>query len=394
MEIKINLANKSECTGCRVCADACPTSSIVFNADGLHYFPTINGETCIHCGKCMKVCPPLQWENKNNNRNEFDAKYYCAWNNDSNERFNATSGGVGGAMASYALAMGWYVCGAAFNDNYELIHIVSNKIEVLDKIRGSKYLQSDTSGVYKNIVELLSKGEHVLFLGTPCQADALRNVVPQKYMDNVMTCEIICHGVNSPIVWIDYKSYFEKKYNSKLKTYNFRSKSRGWGKLRVCYSFQNGWSQDVPAYKNIFHSWFGQHYMMRESCFSCEYRKKERYSDIIIGDFWGIENIAPELDVKKGASVLIVNSEKAKQFISRTDLSQTEIDTEKAQSVMKGFEDIMPEDQKLAQIARMKQFERDYLCYSFNEMATKRYPRITKWNKILKSVLYHLHIIK
>lgn len=394
MEKKIELAPKSQCTGCGTCNDTCPTASIAFRLSGLHYYPYIDEERCIKCGKCMNVCPPLKVGTRREREDNNTPLYYCAWNKDTQERYNATSGGVGGALAKHALDEGWYVCGAAFTDEWELKHIVSNEEAILERIRGSKYLQSNTDGVYRRIIELLNAGERVLFLGTPCQADALRSLVPSKYTKFLLTCEIICHGVNSPLVWKDYRKYIESVCGSKLASYNFRSKSKGWGKLRVSYSFENDSKVDVPAFRNIFHHWFGQHYMMRESCFRCEYRKKERYSDIVIGDFWGIENIAPELDVKKGTSVLIVNSERAMQFISQANLNLTAIASEKAQSVMKGFEDRMPEEQKLVQIARMKQFERDYQNYSFEEMATKRYPRITKWNKVLKSVLYHLHIIK
>ena len=394
MEKKIELIGHVQCTGCRACSESCPTDSISFSPDGLHFYPHITEDTCIHCGKCMNVCPPLQAEKYQRKETTFIPIYYCAWNNDPEERFNATSGGVGGALAKQALDEGWYVSGAAFTKEWKLHHKVSNKACILEEIRGSKYLQSDTTDTYCEILRLLRNGEKVLFIGTPCQTEALRNLVSAKQLESLLTCEIICHGVNSPIVWDDYKAYIEKKANSRLKSYNFRSKSKGWGKLRASYNFENGSSVDVPAFRNIFHHWFGQHYMMRESCFRCEYRKKERYSDLVIGDFWGIENIAPELDVKKGASVLIANSEKAMQFISKTNLNLIEIDAEKAQSVMKGFEDRMPEEQKIAQIARMKQFEKDYHQYSFEEMATKRYPRITKWNKVLKSVLYHLHIIK
>jgi len=394
MEKKIELVNHVQCTGCHACSESCPTSSISFSPDGLHFYPHITEVTCIRCGKCMKVCPPIHVRKHQPNEIPFIPRYYCAWNKDSEERFNATSGGVGGALAKQALDEGWYVSGAAFTDGWKLKHLVSNNLSSLEKIRGSKYLQSDTTGTYREILSLISHREKVLFIGTPCQTEALRNLVSVKQLESLLICEIICHGVNSPLVWDDYKAYIEKKANSRLKSYNFRSKSKGWGKLRVSYSFENDSKVDVPAFRNIFHHWFGQHYMMRESCFRCEYRKKERYSDLVIGDFWGIENIAPELDVKKGASVLIVNSEKAMQFISQANLNLTAIASEKAQSVMKGFEDRMPEEQKLVQIARMKQFERDYQNYSFEEMATKRYPRITKWNKVLKSVLYHLHIIK
>lgn len=391
---KIELVSHVQCTGCRACSESCPTDSISFILEGLHFYPHITEETCISCGKCVNVCPPLRAEKHQIKETSFIPIYYCAWNNDSAERFNATSGGVGGALAKHALDEGWYVSGAAFTDEWKLKHVVSNNASVLGKIRGSKYLQSNTTGTYREILKLLSNGEKVLFIGTPCQTEALRDLVPAKQMEPLLTCEIICHGVNSPLVWDDYRTYIETKAACRIKSYNFRSKSKGWGKLRASYCFENGISVDVPVFRNIFHHWFGQHYMMRESCFRCTYRKKERYSDIVIGDFWGIEKIAPELDVKKGASVLIVNSEKAMQFISQANLNLTEIVSEKAQSVMKGFEDRMPEEQKLAQIAQMKQFERDYQHYSFEEMATKRYPRIKKWNKVLKSVLYHLHIIK
>ena len=306
MEKKIELAPKSQCTGCGTCNDTCPTASIAFRLSGLHYYPYIDEERCIKCGKCMNVCPPLKVGTRREREDNNTPLYYCAWNKDTQERYNATSGGVGGALAKHALDEGWYVCGAAFTDEWELKHIVSNEEAILERIRGSKYLQSNTDGVYRRIIELLNAGERVLFLGTPCQADALRSLVPSKYTKFLLTCEIICHGVNSPLVWKDYRKYIESVCGSKLASYNFRSKSKGWGKLRVSYCYYNGKKVDVPAYRNIFHNWFGQHYMMRESCFRCKYRIKERYSDIIIGDFWGIENIAPELDVKKGASVLII----------------------------------------------------------------------------------------
>lgn len=390
---EIKLADRAECTGCMACHDACPTNSITTIFDGLHRQPLINADTCISCGKCQSVCAPLQGISQNI-RESFTPEYLCAWNEDSEERFNATSGGVGGALAKRALELGWYVCGAAFDDEWHLSHIVSNDISVLEKIRGSKYLQSDTSDCYKEIVSLLKKGEKFLFLGTPCQTEAIRRLAPSSVSENLLTCEIICHGVNSPIVWEGYKNYIEEKHQSPLKTYNFRSKSKGWGKLRASYTFQNGKKVDDPAYRNIFHSWFGQHYMMRESCFRCKFRTEERHSDIVIGDFWGIETIEPSLDVKAGASVLIVNSENAKTFVSKVCLNTKTIEASKAKSVIKGFVDKMPEEVKSMQIARMKKFTEDYQKHTFEEMTDKLYPRVSTFEKYFNSILYHLHLKK
>lgn len=240
MEKQIRLVDKSKCTGCRACSNVCPTSSIHFELDGLHYYPKINEDSCIKCGKCISVCSPLQWEKNHPAESEASAKYFCAWNIDTDERYSSTSGGVGSALAKLALKKGWYVCGAAFDKDWKLAHIVSNDKSIINKIRGSKYLQSNTDEVYKTIKDLLVKDEKVLFIGTPCQADALKNCIPSRLIGNLILCEIICHGVNSSLVWNDYKRHLEEDHNSPITYYNFRSKSRGWGKLRVSYSFANG----------------------------------------------------------------------------------------------------------------------------------------------------------
>lgn len=391
MEKRIKLAGLSDCTGCMACSNVCPTQSIDFKLCGLHYYPNINNSTCIKCGKCMSVCAPLNWDIYHDKTRNFEPIYYCAWNNDNLERFLATSGGVGGALAKYALEKGWYVCGAAFDDEWKLKHEISNEMGILERIRGSKYLQSNTDNVYSEIVKLLQNGEKVLFLGTPCQADGLRNITPLKYKGQLLISEIICHGVNSPVVWNDYKRYIEKQHNKLIIRYNFRSKSKDWGKCRVLYQFVDGESVDVPAYRNLFHSWFGLHYMMRESCFRCKYRSTERYSDIIIGDFWGIEKIEPSLDVRKGASVVIANSEKGQDFIKASNLTLKRIESHKALDVIKGYTDEMPEEAKLSQIRQMKRFEQEYKNCSFEEMAKKHRPTTTI-ERIIQYIRYRMHL--
>lgn len=233
-----------------------------------------------------------------------------------------------------------------------------------------------------------------MFIGTPCQADALKNCIPSRLIGNLILCEIICHGVNSPLVWNDYKKHLEENHKSPITYYNFRSKSRGWGKLRISYSFANGEKKDVPAYRNIFHSWFGRHYMMRESCFNCPYRTISRYSDIVIGDFWGIENIEPTLDVKKGASVVIANSSRGETFLADCNLTIKEINRNSALRVIKGYIDKTSNETKSMEIERMKQFEKDYKSYSFVEMYKTMYPLVTPMQKIISSILFHLHLKK
>ena len=394
MENQIKLVEKAHCTGCRACSNACPTSSIKFELNGLHYYPTIDEDTCIRCGKCMGVCSPLQWGIKHPSGIEAKSKYYCAWNKDAAERYAATSGGVGGAMAELALKNGWYVCGAAFDKDWHLSHIVSNDKSIIEQIRGSKYLQSNTDGVYAKIKVLLDEGENVLFIGTPCQTDALNNCVPVRLRENLLLCEIICHGINSPKVWEDYRHHLENYHKSPIAIYNFRSKSYGWGKLRVAYTLANGKEVDVPAYQNIFHHWFGQHFMLRESCLRCQYRTVNRYSDIIIGDFWGIETIEPSLDVKAGASVVITNTPTGESFFVECQMTKKEIESSSALKVIKGFVDKTSEEHKMKEIDRMHKFEEDYASHSFDAMYKQLYPRITPMQKLLNSVLYYLHLKK
>lgn len=225
MEKRVSLAPNNSCTGCAACTDVCPTNSITFVEEGIHSYPHINVDTCISCGKCMSVCQVLKQVVF---KPEIEQKFYCAWNKNALERKASTSGGAGSAMAAGAIALGFYVCGAGFDKHWHLRHVSSKEQSVIDSFRGSKYLKSDTCGSLREVARLIGRGEKVLFTGTPCQCDAVERIIPQSKRDNLITCAIICHGVNSPKVWEDYVSYIEKKEKSHLIEYNFRSKSKGW----------------------------------------------------------------------------------------------------------------------------------------------------------------------
>lgn len=393
MEKSIRLAGIEQCTGCSACHDICPHSSIEMKCgESIHTYPHINKDSCVSCGLCMRVCPVLNPKS----HDVVPQKYYMAWHKDENERKTSTSGGAGAALVSMALSMGWYVCGAAMDDAFELKHIVTCDEQESRKLKGSKYLQSDTRGVFKRVKELATGGSMVLFFGTPCQVEGLKNFLPEKAKCNVVTCGIICHGVNSPRVWKDYKLWLEQSNRSELKEYNFRSKTKGWqnsrggGNLRVYYRFSDGKVEDEPAWHNLFHWWFGHHYILRPSCLSCSCRKEQRSSDLTIGDFWNIERVNPKVDTFKGVSAIITSSESGESFLhSCTDLVYELVDEKKSKQVLKGFIEKHTLDCRNNEVAKELLFEKEYLAKGFDQMR-KDYPAqtvLSHYTWLLKSKL-------
>lgn len=389
MEKKIILADKQKCSGCAACSDICSKNAISMSyAEELHAYPIIDKLRCISCGRCMSVCPAL------NNEAQLSEKqhYYCAWSSDSEERQQSTSGGIGTAISRYAIDNGWYVCAAAFDNTWKLHHHCTNSLSHLSLFKGSKYLQSNTEGIFRTILELINNNEKVLFIGTPCQIEALNRFVPLARQGNLLTCGIICHGVNSPVVWKDYVQYIEAINHSKLLEYNFRSKSKGWQKknggpnLRVAYQFESGRKYDVPSWNNQFHYWFGKHYILRPSCIDCKYRKEQRNSDITIGDFWGIDKLLKNIDTYNGISVLIVSSTKGEDFIKSIPLiNKQEIPSDQATKVLKGYIDRTPRNVKDAEIIQAQHFKQMYLHQGFSSMVQK-YPCDTTLSYYFKAL--------
>lgn len=380
MELKIKLPDYEHCTGCSACAEICPHRSITMEfGESLHFSPRIDQDKCISCGLCSKTCPSLN----PGDVTSVEQKYYAAWHIDDNERMSSTSGGAGAALVSQALTNGWYVSGAALVEGFQLKHIVTNDVKEAALLKGSKYLQSSTINVFSRIKELALNGEHILFIGTPCQVEGLKRFLPIKQQENIITCGIICHGVNSPRVWDDYRDWLEETFRSKIEKYNFRSKSRGWqnkrggGNLRVSYSFENGKVVDVPAWHNLFHWWFGNHFILRPSCFQCDYRKENRNSDITIGDFWNVERVTDDVDLQKGVSAIITSTRRGDDFVkSCGTISVKLVDAEASKQVLKGYIEKTPIKSRQNEIKKELAFEKEYLCNGFYKMR-KRYPAQT-----------------
>ena len=220
----------------------------------------------------------------------------------------------------------------------------------------------------------------------------MKRVLPKKLQNNLLTCSIICHGVNSPFVWSDYRNSLEKNSNSRLESYNFRCKSHGWQKknggpnLRISYEFTSGKKVDVQSWRNQFHFWFGQHYIMRPSCFNCHYRTEERHSDIIIGDFWNIEKVCENLDTFNGVSAVITTTSRGETFLhSNPYLTIIPVNAQKSVSVLKGLINRKTKETQKKEIERAKFFEVEYCQHGFDYMA-KKYPYPTYLEQIINKL--------
>ncbi len=307
----IKISNPQDCCGCRNCENICPKQAIemIENNEGFVY-PHINN-ACVDCGLCTKVCPWI---------NEFDRKHYlkhpkcyAAINNDIEVQNKSSSGGLFGAFAKYILDNNGLVCGAILDENLKVRHICIDKIENLEKLYGSKYIASELSNVFKQIKEELNNGRFVLFCGTPCQVNALLLYVQKEY-DNLYTLEIICHGTPSQKLFDRYITYLEKKFHIKIRGYDFRNKKAAkWGTFKSLLTYSDGKRIHHKSLNADFDKYYknfldGSNY--RESCYICKYAKKERNADVTIGDFWGIEDIMPEIIDYNGVSEIIINSNK------------------------------------------------------------------------------------
>lgn len=300
---------KKDCVGCKACGDICPKDAIKYKIDEEGFwFPHIDSEKCISCEMCEKVCPALEKHySSSDSRKEPDT--YKAYHIDKEIRYNSTSGALYYAIAENFLKGGGYIAGCIYSDDYHSArHCISNTAEGLKKIIRSKYFQSDTEGVYQEILKLLKNGEKVLFCGTPCQVSALYGITGDKY-ENLFSVDLICRGINSPLAFSKYMDELERKFHSGITDVRLKDKSHGWLSLGTRVCFKNG----KKYYRNIFNDpWINAFVVgdlyMRQCCEACRYKGFPRCSDITIGDFWGINYTNEEK--KLGVSVALVNTEK------------------------------------------------------------------------------------
>lgn len=311
----INIIDKVQCCGCNACGDACAHSAISFKVDNEGFwYPEVDRTRCIDCGLCEKVCPILQISQIK--KNDFEQpECYAAQNKNLDSLFNSTSGSAFAAFAEKIYKDKGYVGGAIFNDDYSVREYISNNKEDLEKIRNSKYVQSNSEGFYIQVREILKEGKLVLICGLPCQMAALRSFLRKDY-DNLIIVDLICLGINSPLILPAYLHWKEEQHGSKLVYYKAKNKEMGWRELTTKMVFENGDVEYDKKDTNFFTVGFiGTHAFARPSCYDCKFKGFPRISDITIGDFWGAEKyIDKDLDRDLGTSIVLLNSNKGKLF--------------------------------------------------------------------------------
>lgn len=322
----IDIVNKHDCCGCNACGDICAKGAITFHKDNEGFlYPQVDKEKCIDCGLCDKICPNMHSEELK--KNDFEKPVcFAAIHKNLEIRFDSTSGGAFSALAKKAYQQHWYVGGAIWNEDWTVSQYISNNKKDLEKLRSSKYIQSDARGIFKQVKDLLVAGEKVLICGTPCQIAGLKSYLRKDY-ENLVTIDFICQYVNSPLIWGKYIDFLEKEHNSKVIYIKDKNKEIGWRALCNKVVFENG---DV-IYDSYNVNHFRRCYMQlgiasRPSCYHCQYKGFPRVADITIADFWGVEKYLPkEFDNNLGTSLIMCNSQKGLDYFDEKVKKNLEI---------------------------------------------------------------------
>lgn len=307
----IEIVDRKECTGCSACFSVCPENCIAMKVDndGFHY-PKVNHYKCTKCTLCIKICPVIDVSVVNN-----IPKAYACINNDEALRMQSSSGGIFAAMANEILNRNGIVFGAAFDENFNVTHQFVDSHDKLEKLKGSKYVQSQINTSYIKTKSFLDQGKLVLFSGTPCQIAGLKSYLQREYED-LFCVDFICHGVPSPKVWNKYIKYRSESASSSPQRISFRRKDYGWKRYSVSFLFKNDTEYLSNLRDDIYMKAFLTNISLRPSCYSCKFKTIHRQSDITLADFWGISNIFPDMDDDKGTSLVFVNNQKGNSIFN------------------------------------------------------------------------------
>lgn len=306
----LEVIEKDKCCGCSACFSACGHQAITMQLDSEGFeYPIINQEACVDCGLCQSVCPVLQYENRKDIRvKNSDVQIgFSARNKNFSQRLLSSSGSIFPPIAEWILDNDGLVVGAAYDNDFNVVHKFVESKDELCALQGSKYLQCKADNdTFKNIRNELKAGRKVLYSGMACQVEGLKSFLRKDYA-NLYTIDLICMGIPSYVVWQKYLSAFFG--GEKIKSINFKEKSIGWDTFTFRVDTDKRIFKERGMHnlylRSMFLSW-----NMRPSCFQCPFKKAKRISDFTLADAWGVFHNTPEINDNKGLSSVIVHSNK------------------------------------------------------------------------------------
>ena len=308
---KIELCGNDNCTQCSACINSCAKGAIIMteSSDGFK-IPQIDRNTCVECGACVNSCHRIT----SSLEYKRPIKTLACWTKNLSDREKSSSGGAFSVLARKVIDEGGIVFGACMGEDLQVRHIGIEKESDLILLQGSKYVQSYLGDIYRQVKEYLRNGRKVLFTGTPCQVGGLLTFLKKKY-ENLLTCDLVCHGVPSQKAFDIYIDKIGVRENSK--NFNFRY-TKGWGMQLSRQKNRKSRLRILSPERGYFFRAFEKGYMFSEACYACAYARPERVSDFTLADFWGIGKKEPfNYPIRKGISLMLVNSEKANVFLSQ-----------------------------------------------------------------------------
>ena len=309
----MHIENKYNCTGCGACYNICQKGAIKMQGDEYGFYkPVIDKEKCINCGLCEKVCPLNKYKSNNIDK----PKVFVFQNDDKDILYKCASGGAFAKFAKYVVEQGGTVYGVIYDENMVVSHSRAESLIDLEKMYSSKYVQSDTRKTFRSAKEDLENGKLVLFSGTPCQIAGLKSFLQKDY-ENLITVDLVCHGVPSPLVFEKYKQEFMTKLpaTEKLLNVNFRSKVEGWKEELTTTTTTT--TTTIDAKWDNFMRAFLRNLSLNESCTICQFNKLPRVADLTIADFWGVNDFDESLNDNRGLSIVLVNNLRGNSFLEK-----------------------------------------------------------------------------
>ena len=313
----------NNCVGCGACKTACKKEAISLIKNKQGFIKSyIDLNKCINCDLCKKVCPTINTPGKVEPIDTF------AYKAKDSIRKGSTSGGAASALAEEVIKMGGSVYGACLDESFKLYHKKIESAKDIAKMQGTKYIQSNMTGVFEDIKTDLKSDKKVLFIGTPCQTAAVLNFIKVNKLNvnNIYLCDIICHGVPSPKAFNDYILWLKEKES--FNKYYFRNKEISWrgDSASVKENDMLKTSKYISSFMNLYYS----NLITDEACFNCAFTSKERVSDITISDFWGIENTIKDFEDALGVSMVLVNTKKGAELFESVNGKKKAVSIENA----------------------------------------------------------------